>query len=113
MPNVEVSGRRRKRTFTVLVAIYCHQNITICTWKLIFCPQELEKVQEGDLSFMDGDIIEDEDDADAEKVLKRRKLMEAYDRNTKRYVDPSEYPSDEEGIEEPSLIEMDEEEDQR
>ena len=39
--------------------------------------------------------------------------MEAYDRNTKRYVDPSEYPSDEEGIEEPSLIEMDEEEDQR
>ena len=79
----------------------------------IFCLQELEQVQEGDLSFMDGDIIEDEDDADAERVLKKRKLMEAYDRDTKRYIDSSEYPSDEEGVEEPSLIEMDEEEGQR
>ncbi|KAL8569837.1 hypothetical protein ACOMHN_038530 [Nucella lapillus] len=72
--------------------------------------QALDHVQQGDVSFMDGDILEhgsDDDDDDANTVLmKRRKLMEAYDKQSKKYIDPSEYPSDEEGMEEPSLLEM-------
>ncbi|XP_070204951.1 pre-rRNA 2'-O-ribose RNA methyltransferase FTSJ3-like isoform X2 [Littorina saxatilis] len=75
--------------------------------------QALDTVQEGDLSFMDGDILEDDDDdAAADMILKKRKLLEAYDKNTKHYIDSSEYPSDEEGLEEPSLLEMEEDDNQ-
>ena len=74
--------------------------------KMMMMHQALEEVQEGDLSFMDGDIIEDDDDAAAEDVLRRRKLMEAYDKTTKNYLDPSDFPSDDEGLEEPSLLDM-------
>ncbi|XP_076452756.1 pre-rRNA 2'-O-ribose RNA methyltransferase FTSJ3-like [Babylonia areolata] len=70
--------------------------------------QALDQVQQGDVSFMDGDIMEDaDDDDDADVVMKkRRRLMEAYDKQSRNYQDPTEYPSEEEGEEEPSLTHL-------
>nr|KAG5700602.1 hypothetical protein BaRGS_015398 [Batillaria attramentaria] len=64
---------------------------------------QLDQVQEGDLSFMDGDIVEVDDADDGATVRKKRKLTELYDKDSKDYLDRSEISSDEEGEEEPEF----------
>ena len=55
----------------------------------------------------DGDVDYDIDDDDVDHVLEKRRMLEVYDKGSKCYDLASEYPSDEEGLEEPGLDELD------
>ncbi|PVD31320.1 hypothetical protein C0Q70_06732 [Pomacea canaliculata] len=64
--------------------------------------QQLDQVQEGDLSFMDKDILEEEEEEE-ESAQKKQRLMAAYDRASKDHLDDGDYSSGEEGEEEPEF----------